>query len=185
MILELFQRAYKMISDIQIVAIAVTIGAMGTKLCGDSFWAVLFLSYAAVFIDTATKWIGITKRYYSDTTGCAISEVRGIQVIKGIFCEAWKPDYLMSRYFGRILEKIFAYTMIIALCHAAGKWIPVLDIFGMHFSPAAVFPAAASIAIFLVELSSINENLKEMGQTGLSDMLNNLVSTVSNKIFPK
>jgi len=36
-IFDLAQRIWKMISDIQVAAIAVTIGAFGTKLCGDSF----------------------------------------------------------------------------------------------------------------------------------------------------
>lgn len=56
---------------------------------------------------------------------------------------------------------------------------------GLHFTPSTVFPASASIAVFLVELSSINENLKEMGQSGIADMLSKLVSTVGSKIFPK
>jgi len=185
-IFDLAQRAWKMISDIQIVAIAVTIGTIGTKLCGDSFWAVLFLSYAMVFFDTATKWVGITKRYYVDTTGCNITEVRCTQIIRGIFFgEAWKPSYLMSRYFGRIVEKYFTYTVVIVVCHAGGKWLPVLDLMGIHFTPATVFPASASIGVFLVELSSINENLKEMGQAGIADMLNKVVNTVTSKILPK
>ncbi|MGL5514078.1 MAG: hypothetical protein ACRDBM_12685 [Sporomusa sp.] len=75
------------------------------------------------------------------------------------------PDYLSSRHFGRIVEKVFIYSGVITICHAAGKWIPVLGFMGLHFTPATVFPA--SIAIFLVELSSINENLKEMGKQEL------------------
>ena len=182
----MIDRAWKLVSDIPIAATAVTIGALGTKYCGDSFWAVLFLSFAAVFVDTGTKWIAITKKYYADTTGCQISEVRGAQVLRGIFLgDAWEPDYLNSRHFGRILEKIFTYTAVIAICHAAGKWIPVLDFMGLHFTPATVFPASASIAVFLVELSSINENLKEMGQTGIADKLASIVSMVVNKITPR
>ena len=182
----MIDRAWKLVSDIPIAATAVTIGALGTKYCGDSFWAVLFLSFAAIFFDTATKWIAIAKRYYVDTTGCQITEVRGVQVLRGIFLgEAWGPNYLNSRHFGRIVEKVFAYTGVITICHAAGKWIPVLDFMGLHFIPATVFPASASIAVFLVELSSINENLKEMGQTGIADKLTSIVSMVVNKITPK
>lgn len=186
LLLEFLHRAWKLVSDIQITAIAVTIGAIGVKLCGDSIWAVLFLSYAAVFFDTATKWIAITKRYYVDTTGCQITEVRGMSVMRGIFFgEAWGTQYLNSRYFSRILEKIFTYTVVIVICHAAGKWIPALDLLGMQFTPATVFPASASIAVFLVELSSINENLKEMGQTGIADKLANIVRLIASKIMPK
>lgn len=186
LILEFLERTWKLVSDIQITAIAVTIGGLGVKFCGDSFWAVLFLSYAAVFFDTATKWIAITKRYYVDTTSCQITEVRGTLVMRGIFFgEAWGSNYLSSRYFSRILEKIFTYTVVIAICHAAGKWIPALDLIGMQFTPATVFPASASIAVFLVELSSINENLKEMGQTGIADKLAYIVSIVANKFMPK
>ncbi|MGL5514319.1 MAG: hypothetical protein ACRDBM_13930 [Sporomusa sp.] len=181
----MLDRAWKLVSDIPIAATAVTIGALGTKYCGDSFWAVLILSYAAIFFDTATKWITITKRFYVDTTGCKITEVRGMQVLRGILGEAWEPDYLSSRNLYRIIEKIGTYTAVIAICHAAGKWIPVLDFMGLHFTPATVFPASASIAVFLVELSSINENLKEMGQTGIADKLASIVSMVVNKITPK
>jgi len=183
---ELLERAWKLVSDIPIAAIAVTIGALGTEYCGDSFWAVLVLSFAAIFFDTATKWVAITKRYYVDTTGCQINEVRGVQVLCGIFLgEGWEPDYLNSRYFSRIIEKICTYTAVISICHAAGKWIPVLDFMGLHFTPATVFPASASIAVFLVELSSISENLKEMGQTGIANKLASIVSMVVNKITPK
>ena len=181
----MIDRAGKLASDIPIAATAVTIGALGTEYCGDSFWAGLFLSFAAVIIDTGTKWIAITKKYYTDTTGCQISEVRSVQVLRGILGEAWEPDYLNSRYFGRVVEKILTYTAVIAICHAAGKWIPVLDFMGLHFTPATVFPASASISVFLVELSSINENLKEMGQTGIADKLASIVSMVVNKITPK
>lgn len=172
-------------SDIQITAIAVTIGAIGTKFCGDSFWAVLFLSYFSVFADTATKWVAITKRYYVDITGCTLLEVRGMQVIKGILGEAWGPNYLNSRGLARIPEKIVTYTIVIAICHAAGKWLPVLEFAGISLNPATVFPASASISVFLVELSSINENLKEMGQTGIADMLSKIVSAVANRITPR
>lgn len=182
----MLERAWKLVSDIPIAATAVTIGALGTKLCGDNFWAVLFLSYSAIFFDTATKWIAISKRYYVDTTGCKINEVLGRQVLRGIFLgEAWGSDYLNSRNFYRIVEKIFTYTAVIAICHAAGEWIPVLDFMGLRFTPATVFPASASMAVFLVELSSINENLKEMGQTGIADKLASIVSMVVNKIMPK
>lgn len=174
-----------MISDVQIVAIAVTVGAIGTNLCGDSFWAVLFLSYFAVFADTATKWIAITKRYYVDTTGCTLLDVRWIQVVKGILNDAWSPNYLTSRGLGRIPEKIFMYTIVIAICHAAGKWLPVFEFAGIVLKPSMVFPASASISVFLVELSSINENLKEMGQTGIADMLSKVVAMVVNKFAPR
>jgi hypothetical protein len=185
LLIEFFNRAWKTLGDIQITAIALTIGAMGTKLCGDSFWAVLFLSYAAIFADTATKWVAISKRYYVDTTECLLSEVSGRQVLRGILSEAWGPNHLNSRGLYRIAEKIGMYTLIIAICHAAGKWIPMLDFMGLRFTPATVFPASASIAVFLVELSSINENLKEMGHPGIADMLSKLVSTVASKILPK
>lgn len=185
MLYEFFQRAWKVVSDIQITALAITVGAVGTKFCGDSFWAVLFLSFAAVFVDTATKWIAISKRYYADTLKCEMNEVRGMQVLRGILNDAWQPGYLTSRCFGRIPEKVFTYTVVITLCHAAGKWIPVLDFMGLRFTPSTVFPAAASISVFLVELSSINENLKEMGQAGIADMLSKLVSAVASKILPK
>lgn len=172
-----------MISDIQFVAVVVTIGAIGTNLCGDTFWAVLFLSYLAVFVDTLTKWIAITKRYYRDhelrlTTWLLIVNI----VFHG---PAWCKGYLESRSLGRILEKILTYTIVITLCHAAGKWLPVLDLFGLVFNPATVFPASASVGVFLIEFKSINENLKEMGQTGIADMLTNLVNLVANKIMPK
>jgi len=139
-----------------------------------------------VFIDTVTKGVGITKHYYADTTGCAITDVQSIQIIRGIFLgEAWKPGYLMSRYFGRIVEKYFTYSVVIIVCHAGRKWLPVLDLMWLHFAPSTVFPASASIGVFLVELSSINENLKEMGQTGIFDLLERVISTVTNKILPK
>lgn len=179
---DISQRAWKMLSDIQFVALIVAVGTVGTSLCGEKFWAVLFLSYAAVFADTLTKWIAITKAYYRDKN---LSLTTWILVVNIFFHgPAWAPGYLESRKLGRILEKLLTYTVVITLCHAAGKWLPVLDLFGLVFNPATVFPASASVGVFLIEFKSINENLKEMGHTGLSDMLSNLVSTVSKKIFP-
>ena len=180
---DMTQRAWKMLSDIQFVALMVTIGTIGTNLCGDKYWAVLFLSFAAVFIDTLTKWIAITKQYYRDhelrlTTWLLIVNI----VFHG---PAWCKGYLESRSLGRISEKILTYTVVITLCHAAGKWLPVLDLFGLIFNSATVFPASASVGVFLIEFKSINENLKEMGQTGIADMLTSIVSMVVNKITPK
>jgi hypothetical protein len=167
------------------VATAVTIGTIGTEICGNNFWAVLLLAYAAIFVDTITKWISISKKYYVDTAGCDLIDVSWIQVIHGILGEAWGPKYLASRCFSRIIEKIFTYTVLITLCYAAGKWLPTLDLFGLKFSPSAVFPASASISVFLIEMSSINENLREMGQTAISDMLTKIVDFVINKITSK
>lgn len=179
---DIVQRAWRMVSDIPFVALIVTIGTLGTNLCGDKFWAVLFLSYAAVFADTLTKWIAVTKAYYRDHELRLTTWVLVVNIV--FHGPAWSSGYLESRKLGRILEKLLTYTVVITLCHAAGKWLPVLELFGLVFNPATVFPASASAGVFLIEFKSINENLKEMGQTGLSDLLNNLVSTVSNKIFP-
>ena len=180
---ELLQRAWKSISDIQLMAIAIAIGTAGTQLCGERFWAVLFLAYAAVFADTLTKWIAITKRYYQDHE---IALTTWLLVVNIIFHgPAWSSGYLESRKLGRILEKLLTYTVVITLCHAAGKWLPSLELFGLTLNPASVFPASASIGVFLVELRSINENLNEMGQTGISDMLTNIVNIIAAKITPK
>ncbi len=121
LIVEFFLRLWKLISDIQITAIAITIGALGTKICGDSFWAVLFLSYAAVFFDTGTKFLAITKRYYADKTGCSITEVRGMQLLRGILGEAWGPEYLNSRGLGRIPEKILTLQLLLLFAMLRGS----------------------------------------------------------------
>lgn len=183
LIIELLQRVWKLVSDIQIMAIAVAIGTAGTQLCGERFWAVLFLSYAAVFADTLTKWIAITKRFYQDNN----LQLNTWRLILNILFHgpAWAPGYLESRKLGRILEKLLMYTMVIMLCHAGGKWLPVLDLFGLVLNPANVFPASASIGVFLIEFKSINENLKEMGQTGISDMLSNIFNIIVAKFTPK
>lgn len=182
MINDLLQRTWKMFSDFQFLALIVAIGTIGTNLCGDKFWAVLFLSYAAVFADTLTKWIAVTKAYYHDhelrlTTWLLIANI----IFHG---PAWSPGYLESRKLGRILEKLLTYTVVITLCHAGGKWLPVFELFGLVFNPANVFPASASVGVFLLEFKSINENFKEMGQAGIADALNNLINLVLNRIFP-
>lgn len=180
---EFFQRVWKSASDLPLMATALAIGTVGTQLCGEKYWAVLFLSYAAVFVDTLTKWIAIIKRYYRDkklrlTTWRLVVNI----VFHG---PAWSKGYLESRALGRIMEKLLTYTLVITLMYAGGKWIPVWELFGIVFNPATVLPASASAGVFLIEFRSISENLKEMGQTGIADLLSNIVNAVLSRMTPK
>lgn len=183
MVTDFFQRVWKSATDFPLLATAFTIGTIGTQLCGETFWAVLFLSYASVFFDTLTKWIAIIKRYYRDnelrlTTWKLIINI----VFDG---PAWSPGYLESRKLSRIIEKLLTYTIVIMLAHAGGKWLPTLDFgFGV-FKPSNVLPASVSVAVFIIEFRSISENLKEMGQAGIADMITNITNIIVSKITPK
>lgn len=172
-----------MVTDFPIMATAVAAGTIGTYLFGDSFWAVLFLCYFAIFVDTFMKWTVIVKQFYFDK---GIPDPTTWQKLKAMFFgDAWMPGYLESKYFGRIIEKIVSYTLILPICYGAGKWIPAFEFFGASISPGKVFPAVISIAILLYELSSINESLMQMGHKSLSEMISRFINLIMDKLLPK
>jgi len=181
MLSNFFERAWNMLTDLELWAWALTIATIGTNIFGQSFWSVLLLSYAAIFADTLTKWISVTKKYYINEKGMFIDDIRTWQIIQGIIGKAWRKGYLQSRYFSRILEKLFTYTLLIMLFHLAGKCIPSFSLGAIRIIASEVFPSAIAICIFLIELSSINENLVEMGHADIAAFIGNLISFISSK----
>lgn len=181
MITDFLERAWDMLNDLELWAWALSIAAIGTNVFGESFWAVILLSYSAIFADTITRWIAVTKKFYIEKKGMAIEDIRWWKILKGICGEAWRKGYLQSRYFSRILEKLFTYTLLIMLFHLAGQCIPDFSLGSLKIVAENVFPSAVAICIFLIELSSINENLVDMGHKDIAAFIGNIISFISSK----
>lgn len=170
--------------SVETVAIGTTLAATGTLWFGEKFWAMVILAYALIAFDTLTRWVYICKKFIVDA-GRA-NNIRAVklqsalwQFLKG---ETWQPDYLTSRGFSRIGEKILFYTLAIMVCFYAGKNAPEVHLFSFDLIPAQVFPGFISTVIFLVELSSVNENLILLEHDGIADYFEKLQGLIVDKL---
>ena len=183
---ELFlslQRMWDRVPSFDVWAIAVSISVLGTKFCGDGFWVVFFLSCGMIAFDTVTKWLYICKLFIHDKCGGMDIMLITLRESAQVFIngDAWCQGYLSSRGFSRIVEKTMWYTAAIFVCFLAGHNMPQIHLFGISLVPSDVFPGTVSVAVFLVELSSINENLRLLGYSGLSDALKTVTDIIVNK----
>ena len=169
-------------------AIALIIYTIGTKLCGNNFWPVLFLVFLMVVFDTITRWDCICKKYIMehDPDETDIKLIKLSRVFVQFFkAETWNEKYLSSRAFSRIIEKLTVYTLALIVFFCMGKWAPEIHCFGVDFIPEKVFPGLICTVIFLIEVSSLNENLIELGYKGVGEYVERFVNAILDRIAPK
>ena len=65
-----------------------------------------------------------------------------------------------------------------------GKWCPEFHLFGVDVLPKNVFPGIICTVLFLIEVSSLNENLIELGYKGVSEYVQRFVDAVLDRIAP-
>ena len=117
-----------------------------------------------IFCDTLTRWDCIVKRYIldHDEKETDIRLIKLSRVIVQFFRnETWSENYLTSRAFSRICEKMLIYGLALTIFFLAGQWLPEFHLFGVEIVPKNVFPGTITMVLFLIEISSINENLIE------------------------
>lgn len=169
-------------------AAAAIIYAAGVELCGPNYWPMVLLTLLLIFADTLTRWDCIVKRYIldHDENEKDIRLVKLSRVVAQFFrSETWSADYLTSRAFSRICEKMLIYGLALTIFFIAGQWIPEFHLFGADIQPKNVFPGTITMVLFLIEVSSINENLNELGYHGVSEYVQRLIDALLDRIAPK
>ena len=125
-----------------------------------------------VIIDTLTKWFGVVDKYNNDNG----LECNGYNTFRGIFFRAWKDGYLESRKFREELgRKTKAYVMTIILGIVV-YLLPDYTINGMVADETLSF--LIYFAMVVAECFSIAENLKDMGISQASFIMDSILSVL-------
>lgn len=176
------------LANFDLWAVSAIIYAVGVKVCGDNFWPVLFLTFLMVAFDTLTRWDVIVKKFIldHDPEESDIKLIKMSRVIIQFFKnETWNENYLNSRAFGRIAEKLIVYSLALIIFFGMGQWTPEIHIFNVDLVPKNVFPGLICTVLFLIEVSSLNENLIELGYKGVSEYVERFVNVILDRIAPK
>lgn len=99
--------------------------------------------------------------------------------------ETWQKGYLESRCFSRILEKMLLYNATIIVAFYAAKVIPPIHALGINLVASDILPGSVSIVIFMVEMTSINENLVELGYSSIANAVKRVLDYMLDRVFPK
>lgn len=185
--MEVLKSFIDRLTSINLWATATLIYAVGVKICGPNFWPVLLLTFLMIGFDTLTRWDCICKRYIMDhdPNEKDIRLIKMSRVIVQFFKnETWCEEYLSSRAFGRICEKMIVYTLALLIFFGMGTWVPEIHVFGADLVPKNVFPGIICVVIFLIEVSSLNENLIELGYKGVSEYVQRFVDAILDRIAP-
>lgn len=125
-----------------------------------------------VAIDILTKWFGIIDKYNSDNG----LECSGYNTLRGLFFRAWEDGYLESRKFREELgRKTKAYVMTIILGIVV-YLLPDYTINGMVADETLSF--LIYLAMVTAECFSIAENLKNMGISQASFIMDSILSVL-------
>lgn len=176
------------LANLDLWAAAAIIYAAGVTVCGPNFWPVLFLTFLMIGFDTLTRWDCICKKFIMDhdPEEQDIRLIKMSRVIVQFFKnETWSEEYLSSRAFGRIAEKLIVYSLALIIFFGMGTWMPEIHLFGVDVIPKNVFPGIICTVLFLIEVSSLNENLIELGYKGVSEYVQRFIDALMDRIAPK
>ncbi len=185
--MDVLNKFMERIANVDLWAIATLIYAVGAKICGPNFWPVLFLTFLMVGFDTMTRWNCICKRFILDHNPdeTDIRLIKLSRVIVQFFKnETWADQYLSSRAFSRIAEKLIVYSLALIIFFGMGQWMPEIHVFGANMVPKDIFPGVICTVLFLIEVSSLNENLIELGYAGVSEYVQRFVDALLDRIAP-
>lgn len=185
--MEVLKSFFERMANFDLWAAAAIIYTVGVKICGPNFWPVLFLTFLMVAFDTLTRWDCICKRYIMDhdQEEDDIKMIKMSKVIVQFFkSETWSDEYLNSKAFSRIAEKMTIYAMSLIIFFGLGTWVPEIHMFGVDLVPKNVFPGIICTVLLLIEVSSLNENLIELGYHGVSEYVQRFVDAVLDRIAP-
>lgn len=186
--MDVLNKFLERLASFDLWAIATLIYAVGVKVCGPNFWPILILTFLLIVFDTLTKWDVICKRYIleHDPEETDIKMIKMSRVIVQFFKnETWNDTYLNSRAFSRIVEKMIIYALALIIFFGMGTWVPEIHVFGVDLVPKNVFPGIICVVIFLIEVSSLNENLIELGYKGVSEYVQRFIDALMDRIAPK
>ena len=185
--MDVLNKFLERLASFDLWAIAALVYAAGVTVCGPNFWPVLFLTFLMIAFDTLTRWDCIVKKFIldNDPEENDIRLIKMTRVIVQFFRpETWNEKYLSSRAFGRIAEKLIVYSLALIIFFGMGTWIPEIHLFGIDVVPKNVFPGIICTVLFLIEVSSLNENLIELGYNGVSEYVQRFIDALLNRIAP-
>lgn len=174
-------------TSIDVWAYAVAIWSFGYKTFGDGFWGVVVLAFGLVLYDTILKVIFISKKYIHENLTPEIP-IEFISLRKALYycckSETWSKVYLNSAALSRVIEKLLVYNSCIALAFYAGQVVPNIKFLSTSLKMNDFLPGVVSVCILVVELSSINENLIELGYSSIANAIKRVLNYVINKFLP-
>lgn len=186
--MDVLRAFFGKLASFDLWAAGAIIYAFGVKLCGPNYWPMVILVLLLIFADTLTRWDCIVKRFIveHDEKEKDLRLIKLSRVIVQFFrSETWSENYLTSRAFSRICEKMLIYGLALTIFFLAGQWIPEFHLFGAEIVPKNVFPGTITMVLFLIEISSINENLIELGYNGVSEYVQRFIDVLLDRIAPK
>lgn len=173
--------------NIDIWAYAIAIWTFGYKTFGENFWGVVILALGLVMYDTFLKCIYISKKYIHDNyeQDTPIDFISLRKALHYFFkSETWSKDYLNSAGLSRVIEKLLVYNASIVIAFYAGQVVPSIKLFSTNIIMNDFLPGVISVCILIVELSSINENLIELGYSSIANAVKRVLDYVINKFLP-
>lgn len=186
--MDVLTKFLERLASFDLWAVATVLYGVGVAVCGPNFWPVLFLTFLMVAFDTLTRWDVIVKKFIMDhnpeETDIRLIKISRV-VVQFFRNETWTEEYLSSRAFGRIAEKLIVYSLALIIFFGMGTWMPEIHLFGVDVVPKNVFPGIICTVLFLIEVSSLNENLIELGYQGVSEYVQRFVDAILDRIAPK
>lgn len=174
-------------ANIDVWAYAIAIWTFGYKTFGESFWGVVILAFGLVLYDTFLKIVYISKKYIHENLTPDIP-IEFISLRKALYyClkgETWNKTYLNSAALSRVIEKLLVYNASLVIAFYAGQVVPNIKLFSTNLILNDFLPGVITVCILVVELSSINENLIELGYSSIANAVKKVIGYIVNKFLP-
>ena len=174
-------------ANINVWTYTVAIWTFGYKTFGEGFWGVVILSFGLVLYDTFLKVIYISKKYIHENLTPDMP-IEYIPLRKALYycfkAETWNKTYLNSAALSRVIEKLLVYNASLVIAFYAGQVVPNIKLFSTNLILNDFFPGVITVSILVVELSSINENLIELGYSSIANAVKKVIEYAVNKFLP-
>ena len=159
-------------ANIDVWAYAIAVWTFGYKTFGEGFWGVMILAFGLVIYDTFLKIVYISKKYIHENLTPDIP-IEFISLRKAIYycfkAKTWNKTYLNSAALSRVIEKLLVYNASLVIAFYAGQVVPNIKLFSTNLILNDFLPGVITVCILVVELSSINENLIELGYSSIAN----------------
>lgn len=174
-------------ANIDIWSYTIVIWTFGHKTFGEGFWSVVILAFGLVIYDTFLKIVYISKKYIHENLTPDIP-IEFISLRKAIYycfkAKTWNKNYLNSVTLSRVIEKLLVYNASLVIAFYAGQVVPNIKLFSTNLILNDFLPGVTTVCILVVELSSINENLIELGYSSIANAVKKVIEYAVNKFLP-
>lgn len=174
-------------ANVDVWAYAVVIWTFGYKTFGEGFWHVVILAFGLVLYDTFLKVVYISKKYIHENL-TPDTPIEFISLRKALYycfkAKTWNKTYLNSAALSRVIEKLLVYNASLVIAFYAGQVVPNIKLFSTNLILNDFLPGIITVCILVVEMSSINENLIELGYSNIANAVKRVIDYVVNKFLP-